>query len=477
MKQKDVLGRWLKIILVFSRYFIFYKIGRHRQENFGKRLRLACEELGPIFIKLGQILSTRYDILNDQDSAELQKLLDQVEPLSWETVALAIKLNFGRDHAHIFETFEKKPIASASMAQVHRATLPSGEKVAVKVLRPNIRGNVDSDITVLRQVIRLGQIFSPDLRHIGAVDIVAELRNWMLMEMDFRQEVKNLERMRSYLAYAIEYTKTSREEAESLVIPKAYPELCTDNIIVMEFIEGIPLSRFDNIKNDPEYDLFKSAKTVARFYLRHFLVSRDDEYVFHADPHPANMLILPHGKIALIDFGLIGSLSPRETRQIADLFLAIYAGNLEQSIEYALALTGVDRETYVNILRPDIRVYLYRTPNEGIGFWLMGFVKIFLKHRVPIPNNLILFSRQNAVIDGLIGTLLPGKSTRDIMGEELERGLRHRIIQNLADTDYARLAYAISEEIKETPEKVAAFIGEFVKDPLKVVRDFREALR
>ncbi len=463
--ERKTFRRWIKIISVISKYFLFYKLGKHRKDIFGKRLRYACEELGPIFIKLGQILSTRYDVLSNENCTELQKLLDQVEPIPLQKVENIIQKDFGKKYTALFKTFDTIPLASASIAQVHRATLLNGKKVAVKIRRPEVSEHVESDIRVLKQVVSALELFSPTLRHVDGKQVVSQLHDWILVEMNFKQEVQNIKQMKSYLAHAAEYTNTSDEEANNLVIPDVYEEYCTENVIVMEFIDGVPLSKFETIKDNPEYNIMGSAKAIAMLVLRHWLVACDDEYVFHADPHPANVLILPHGRLALVDFGLIGHLSPEQTRHTADLFLAVYARNLELSIKYALAIPGVDHEKYSEKVRPDIQAYLRKTPAKGIGFWFMGFVRIFVKHRVPIPYDIILFGRQNTVGDGLISTILPGKTTIDIMGEELARALRKKIAQNILDVDFTRLAYAVSEEVKNSPEKVVSILDRLSKDP------------
>jgi ubiquinone biosynthesis protein len=474
MEKKGTFIRWITIVSVVSRYFVFYKIGKRRKDILGKRIRHACEELGPIFIKLGQILSTRYDILSNENCVELQKLLDQVESIPLQKIEGILQKDYGKKYTAIFKTFETTPLASASIAQVHQATLYNGKKVAVKIRRPRISEYVESDIAVLKQVVSIGELFSPVLRHLDGKQIVGQLHDWILMEIDFRQEVQNIKRMKSYLAHAAEYTKTSEEEANNLVIPDVYEEYCTENVIVMEFIEGVPLSKFETIKDNPKYDILLSAKAIAMLILRHWLIASDDEYVFHADPHPANILILPHGRLALVDFGLIGRLSPEQTRNTADLFLAVYARNLEHSIKYALAIPGVDYEKYAEKLRPDIQAYLRKTPTKGIGFWFMGFVRIFVKHRVPIPFDIILFGRQNAVGDGLISTILPGKTTIDVMGDELARALRKKIAQNILDVDFTRLAYAVSEEVKNSPDRIVSILDRMSKDPFVIVNDFHK---
>ncbi len=278
-KSNSIPLRWFTIFYVSLKYFAFYKLGKHRQDIFGKRLRYACEELGPIFVKLGQILSTRYDILSNENCAELQKLLDEVNPLPFETIETIIKKDFGKDYAKIFKNFQKVPLASASISQVHRATLADGKKVAVKIKRPGIQDTIESDIAILKQVISIGELFSAPLRHLDVRQIIDQLKSWILAEIDFVQEADNIARMRKYLEYSVEKTNTALEDAEQVVIPEVYGQYCSENIITMEFIDGVPLSKFDSVKDNPEYDVEKSAKACCMLSLRHWLTNRDDEVI------------------------------------------------------------------------------------------------------------------------------------------------------------------------------------------------------
>ncbi len=179
----------------------------------------------------------------------------------------------------------------------------------------------------------------------------------------------------------------------------------------------------------------------------------------------------------MVDFGLIVVFSPKEARQTADLFLAVYARNLERSIEYALAVSNLSYEKYAPTIRADVAEYLSKAPSSGIGFWFMEFIRIFIKHRLAIPYNLVLFGRQNAVIDGCISTVLPGKTTLDLMGKELERALRKKVLQNILETDISKVAYAVSEEIKKSPDKIVSLVSQMVADPFKIVKDFSEATK
>ncbi len=319
-------------------------------------------------------------------------------------------------------------------------------------------------------------MFSSSLRHLDSKQIVDQLKSWILAEIDFIQEANNIARMKKYLDHAIEETNTSINDASQVVIPEVYKKYCSENIITMEFIDGVPLTKFDSVKDDPKYDIEKSARACCMLSLRHWLVNREDEVLLHADPHPANLLLLPHGRIAMVDFGLIVVFTPKEARQTADLFLAVYARNLERSLEYALAVSDL-HERYAEKIRPDVVEYLRKAPSAGIGFWFMEFIIIFIKHRLPIPYNLVLFGRQNAVIDGCISTVLSGKTTLDLMGDELERALRKKVLQNISETNFSRLVYAVSEEIKKSPDKIVSLVDQMAKDPFKVFKDFHEAIK
>ncbi|MFA6586228.1 MAG: AarF/UbiB family protein [Candidatus Paceibacterota bacterium] len=468
-----IIKRSCEMIIIGSRYFLFYKINKHRKESLGIRIRLACEELGLVFIKLGQILSTRYDLLERKDCEELQKLLDEVPPMSYEVVKSIFIQDFGRSPEELYEEFNPEPIAAASIAQVYKAKLADGKSVAIKVRRPDVDRTIKSDLNIFRKLAKIAEWFSSDLRHINLEKILEQLESWLLAEIDFKHELENLKTVNDYYHKLI--NKSDGELARALVFPVPYPNLSSANILVMSFIEGISVRQSKSIPKNSEYDVKTSLEKLIRAVLRAWI--GQEELFFHGDPHPSNLLILPEGKIALLDLGLLGHFDHKDIQETKDLFLAVYSKNIESSTQIALKMCNASKKLDTPELREDIRIYLERTRFSGLGFWFMGLIHIFVKHRVPMPYQLILFGRCQTILEGVFETVLPGTSALDILGEELERGMRRQVFKNISSTNVLPIIYALSEKFKKSPELVAGLVDKYFDDPLQAVRDLREAVR
>lgn len=465
------LRRSFAIGFIAFRYFVFYKINSLKNLSLGERLRFACESLGPIFIKLGQILSTRYDLLEKSDCEALQKLLDSVPPISYAEVSTIFTSDFGKSPKELFREFSEVPIASASMAQVYRAITKNGDEVAVKVRRPNITKNIRSDIVVLKRLIKMAEIFSGDLRHIKANEVLSQLESWIFSEADFKQEAKNIKILTRFYS---ERANNGDEFAASLVFPKIYSYLCSDNVITMDFLHGIPANKFDSAVSGNEYDALASLTAVLGSSVRAWMERKPT--FFHADPHPANILIMKNGRAGLLDFGLIGWFDKRIAEDTCDLLMAVYSQNLDLTTKCALKLCRASNDFDTPQLRKDITDYLKKTKTSGMGYWFMGYIKIFIKHRIPLPYQLTLFGRGNAIVEGLFETTVPGKTTLEVMGRELQRGLYKQIFNNIISIDISPIVYTLSEKLKESPANVARTIQKYFDHPLDFIRDVKEEI-
>lgn len=458
--------RFLKISFVFLKYFAFS--GR---SGFGKKFRLVSEELGPVFVKIGQMLSTRYEILEKEDCKELQKLLDNVAPFPFEEIERIFKNEFRALPSEIFFEFPEVPIASASMSQVYKAKLSDGSIVAVKVKRPGIKRKIKSDMAVLKKLVWIAELFSSDLRHIRPREILRQMEEWFDTETDFRQELKNIKTLKRY--YSDWAKRKDGGPIRNIMIPSVYTDLSSANVITMDFIEGIPVSKCEGIADNHEYDTYGSLINYGITQLRPYL--DDETCLFHADPHPANILIQKGGKVGLLDFGLIGKMGKKEAKETKDLFMSVYAKNFEKTLSGAFTLSGIPRENCSDKLKEEIREYLYKTETEGVGFWFLGLVRIFIKHRIPLPYQLVLFGRTNAILDGVVNIVAPNKSTLDLIGPELERALRKRMINNILNTDFRPLIYTLSEKIKESPEILTKAADRYLNSPFLLFEDFKKA--
>ncbi len=467
------IQRGWKMAMIGAKYFLFYKITAHRKESLGKRIRLACEDLGLVFIKLGQVLSTRYDLLERKDCEELQKLLDEVPLMSNEVVRQIFISDFGKLPEELYVEFNPVPIAAASIAQVYKAKLADGRAVAIKVRRPHIDSAIISDLTIFHKLAKIAECFSVDLRHINLQKILRQLESWLLAEVNLKNELKNLKAVNDY--YHKRISERDGDIARLLVFPEPYPDLSSENILVMSFIEGVSLRQFKSVENNPEYDVRASLESLLRAVLRAWI--GQDELFFHGDPHPSNLIILPGGKIGLLDFGLLGHFDAKDIQETRDLFLAVYSRNVVSATAIALTMCRAPGKLNTPELREDIRIYIEETRFAGLGFWFMGFIHIFVKHRIPMPYQLVLFGRCQTILEGVFETVLPGTPALEILGEELERGMRQRILKNITSTNIVPILYALSEKVHKSPEHVAELIDKYCDDPLQIVRDLREAVR
>ena len=282
-----------------------------------KRLRLALEELGPTFVKFGQILSTRPDFLPPDFIKELEKLQDKVPPFSSFQAKKIIEKELNKPLEKLFKKFETKPIAAASLSQVHKAILPNNEVIAVKVQRPGIREIIELDLKILEDLAgflenRLynGWVYQPKL-------IIRELKKAIKREIDFINEAYNFERFR-----------INFKDIEYIKVPKIYWEMSTSKVLTMEFIKGTKIDEITQEKYKNIFDPKKVAKRGAQAILKQIL----EDGFFHADPHPANILVQPPATIVMLDVGMVGYLDKETIFKIAKLLQAIIDKNLEQII-------------------------------------------------------------------------------------------------------------------------------------------------
>ncbi len=299
---KTHLFRSIRFLAAFSPYYWM----RKQSEPRGVRIRKALEDLGPIYVKFGQALSTRKDLLPDDIADELVKLQDRVPPFSSDLAKSIIERELGQPIAANFSQFDPKPLASASVAQVHTATLLTGENVIVKVLRPDIEDRIHADMSLLYELAHIAERFWSDAKRLRAAEVVAEFEKTLLDELDLIREAGNATKIRRNF-----------ENSVMLHVPEVNWNLTRRNVMVMERIYGIPVGDIPALQaGNADFKLL-AERGVEIFFTQVF---RDN--FFHADMHPGNIFVQLPAKYIAVDFGIVGSLSPTDQRYLAENFLA-----------------------------------------------------------------------------------------------------------------------------------------------------------
>jgi len=381
-------------------------VGRARQ---AKRLRAALEELGPTFAKLGQVLSTRPDLLPPEFIEELATLQDHVTPLSEEAVVEVMEQELGVPWEDVFESIDPKPLAAGTIAEVHRATLANHERVVVKVQRPNAREEIEQDLALLElfaekvsdrpglnQVINMGAVFE-------------HLSSSLHRELDFRQEATNIERMRGVI-----------ESFPRLDVPQVHADLSTSRFLVMEEIQGTPISQAPEGTARSE-----AARQLLESYYKQILV----DGFFHADPHPGNLMWWKD-KIYFIDFGMVGEVGPEMREQLMLLLMAFWQSDVGFLTDVSLMLAGaIDRsDLNVDAFQAEIGELMarYRTANLAdiqLGPILQEMTEISLRHGVPLPASLTLTGKALAQMQLATAALDPDLDPFDVAGAFLMRSV------------------------------------------------------
>lgn len=359
-----------------------------------ERLRIAFGELGPSFIKLAQILSSRPDLVTAQFANEFKKLQDEVPPFSVTEAKRIISEELKKPLEGIFWEFKDEPVAAASIAQVHCAKLADGSEVIVKVQRPGIREQIETDITILTALARLLDRNVPESRFFNPVGIVDEFSKTVRRELDFIGEAKNCLRF-----------KKNFEENPDIYIPRIYGELVTEKVLVMERIEGV---RIDNIQGITALGLDRKrlVKVSVDAYFKMIL----EDGFFHADPHPGNLLAMPSGMLAFVDFGIVGRVTPEMKATMANTFLALIHRDfdklIDQYIELGYVPEDIDLDRFRREFKTDLLYYLeplYGLTLQEINFaqYLDVVTHLALKHRMQIPSDLLLINKAMLIMENI----------------------------------------------------------------------------
>lgn len=417
-----------------------------------ERIRLALEELGPTFIKLGQILSTRPDLIPLEYTEELAKLQDNVPPFSYVQVEKMIKKELGSELTEIFEHFDQKPFAAASLGQVHQATLKKeNTRVVVKVQRPEIEKNIETDLDILFHLVRLTERHIPASRQYDPVGIAEEFARTIRIELDYGSEGRNAERFRRNF-----------KDVDTVYTPKIYWELSSRRILTMERIQGIKINNLKEL-DKVGYHRKKIAENGAKAFMKQMLV----DGFFHADPHPGNILVMENEIIGFMDFGMMGRIDEETKEKYVDLVIAILERDVNKILNEMLDLGFTTTEPVdTRSLKIDIRdmldqYYDKKLKEISLAELLSELVRISIKYHIKMPAELTLLGKALVTIEGIGLELDPDFNLTEIAkpyAEDiiLERKSPHRLLLKLSNdlSELYHLMILIPRQLSKTLKKM-----------------------
>ncbi|MGZ5049973.1 MAG: ubiquinone biosynthesis regulatory protein kinase UbiB [Methylobacter sp.] len=389
---------------------------RNSKASRGTRIRRALEDLGPIYVKFGQALSTRRDLLPDDIADELVKLQDRVPPFSSDTARGIIEKELGMPIAEAFAEFDAEPLASASVAQVHTAVLHSGENVIVKVLRPDIESRIRSDIGLLYELARFAERFWSDAKRLRPVDVVAEFEKTTLDELDLIREAANASKLRRNF-----------ENSEMLYIPEIHWPLTRRKVLVMERISGIPVGEIEQLKAGGADIKLLAERGVEIFFTQVF---RDN--FFHADMHPGNIFVELPAKYVAVDFGIVGTLSPSDQHYLAENFLAFFNRDYRKVAEMHVESGWVAESTRIEEFESAIRSVcepIFEKPLKDISFGqlLLRLFQTARRFDMHVQPQLVLLQKTLLNIEGLGRQLYPDLDLWQTAKPFLEKWFHQRV--------------------------------------------------
>ena len=427
---------------------------RERVEKLARseRVRLAFEELGSTYIKLGQMLSTRPDLIPGDFIKELSKLQDRVPPFPFREVKAIIEKEFDRPLQEIFVFFDEIPIASASIGQVHKAGLKDGDIVAVKVQRPGIRQRIEVDLEIMLHLAMLMERHIEDVALHRPTKIVEEFARTIEKETDYTSEAANIER----------FARNFLDDA-TLYVPRVYHERSTPRVLTMEFVDGIKVSEIDRLEASG-MDMKVITARGADLILKQVF----DHGFFHADPHPGNIFVLPGNLICLLDFGMAGSVDLKTREDFVDLVDAVVKRDEYRTTQVLLKFTSWDAEPEVRLLEKEVAEFmgkhLYKPLKDiKLGHLIQNLFELISHHRLRIPPDIFLVMKALTTVEGVALKLDP---EFDMISQSAPFIRRVKLARMYPDR--------IAAEVLKLAEELLHFGRQFPKDLLEVLRMIKQ---
>mgnify|MGYP001388241493 FL=1 len=423
---------------------------------------MAMEELGPTFIKFGQLLSTRPDVLPRDHIDEFSKLQDKVPPVPVGEVKEQIEHEFGAPVEQLFAEFQPVPIASASIAQVHSGRLHSGEEVVFKVRRPGIKRVVETDIDILMGLAHLIEQHLPAIAIYDPVNLVREFQRTILREMNFSREGQTINRF-----------STNFAEDPTVYVPLVFWEHTKETVLTLERVHGIKISNLKELKAEG-YDLKELARRGADTFLRQVL----EHGLFHGDPHPGNIFVMPEHVICMLDYGMVGRLGQGLKDQLIDLLEALLRKDAEQIISSLLYTGELTDDTDLKNLRRDLQEFIedyydILLQDIKVGRLLAEFIDLLTHYRIHLPADFMLLTKALVAMEGLGRQLDPQFNMVGHLRPWIERLVRERLHPSHLSKEFARVASAYSALAKTLPHDVKEFLNRINRNQFKIDLEHR----
>jgi ubiquinone biosynthesis protein len=422
---------------------------------FGERLRVCCEELGPSFIKFGQLLSTREDLFDPLMIKELKKLQNNVKTIPFEESLKIIENSLGQPHENIFQGIEKEPIGTASIGVVYKAKLISGEEVVIKVRRPHIEKLIKTDFEILMFIIGQFEKVSEDLRYLGLTRVLLDFSKTTLMELNFLIEATNAERLSKNLSVI--------DQEKLFVIPKVYRSLSSSEVLILEYLDGKPFNQFKNLDEMGPNAKEKLEKSVIFFV--HTLLS---DGFFHADLHGGNFFVLKDGKIGLLDFGLMGTLSQKNRTNLIAILYALITRNFDNLVYEFLDVADYEQipnhDELIRDLKDALSPYLGLSVQEtNVTDLVRSIVQTLARHRLYLPREWFIIFRALMTLDGVGKSVGFDLNIFKILEQEIPKLVSEILSKEHAKTELMWVAKDLVTSMRIVPKHIKWFLKEISK--------------
>jgi ubiquinone biosynthesis protein len=443
-------------------WFLRRPMPRPAQLTTVARVRLSLEALGPTFIKFGQVMSTRPDLIPKAMIVELRKLQESVPPFPSEQAVEQVERELGQPVNVLYARFDREPLAAGSLAQVHRAVHHDGTPLAVKIRRPTAPRDIERDLSLMQQLATLAERHLPESRVFDPSGLVNHFARSIRREVNFGREGRTMQ----------EFARLFRDDP-ALYVPRVYADLTTEGVLTMEFVDGVSVDAVDTLQNWP-----CNPADIAARGARIFMKQAFEFGVFHGDPHPGNIRIRHDGAICLLDYGMVGMLDDVMREQLIDLFVAIARQDVDSAVVLVLKIGEPYREVDLPLLHIDMRDFVanyYGVELErlNVGHMLSDFVSILGQHGIRCPGSLSLLIRALVTLEGIGRKLDPGFNLAKHLQPFVERLVKERYQpKHLADRVFEKTK-RLAGLAEQVPEYVVESLKKLSEDRLQLQWEMR----